>query len=364
MADSAGGNYCRSQRIQHETTHEPPPAQPEILPSQVENSRDQRPTLQRTGRHQTLMPCEHPIQAFRPALGGPVCFGAPKNNGRAYIPIEIPCGYCILCREEQARQWAVRITHESSLHEENSFLTLTYSNRHLPTYSSLSTEQRYDPKEKQSDDWQEPKDRHHQSKFWKRLRHHLGVRGLRYYSVGEYGDRSQRPHYHACVFGHAFTEGRIIVQTEPYLLWTTPWLEKLWGLGNVRVGALNFQTARYTASYVVKKLRSKQQYVRIDENSGELIPLVQPRSYMSKNIAKDWWTKNYNYVTAFDQVIIDGRPQKPPKAYDKWLNEASEIASGMIKTGRKEEAKRGQKKDARTRADIARTRAKTQKKTI
>jgi len=84
------------------------------------------------------MPCEAPIPAYRPAIGGPLKFSYPKD-GRAYTPIQIPCATCILCREEQARQWAVRITHEAQAYIENSFVTLSYSDEHLRNTGASTT---------------------------------------------------------------------------------------------------------------------------------------------------------------------------------------------------------------------------------
>lgn len=211
--------------------------------------------------------------------------------------LQLPCGTCIACREEQARQMAVRITHEAQQWEDNSFITLTYSQENLPKTGSL-----------QYDDLQ---------KFWKRLRKQTGR--LRYYAVGEYGDESMRPHYHACVFGLGFRENRIIIRETPNLLWLSPQLEKTWGLGQVTVGKLSFETARYTASYVTKKLRTKQKYVRIDEATGELLEVEQPKAFMSRNLALEWFEKFGKGVSDHDRVVINARPQKPPKAYDKWI---------------------------------------------
>lgn len=188
------------------------------------------------------------------------------------------------------------------MHEFGAFITLSYSEQHLPQYNSL----RYD-------------DIH---KFWKkerqRLWRHYGVR-IRHYTVGEYGDQSHRPHYHACVFGWPYIENRIIIRETPTRLWTSPDLEKSWGLGLVSVGALNYTTASYTASYITKKLRSKQQYVRVDNETGELIPLEQPRAFMSDNLGKSWWQLYGHHLKENDYVVINGTQQKPPKAYDKWL---------------------------------------------
>jgi len=291
------------------------------------------------------MACEKPMKGWRRADNvGSLHFGGMPQDGRMWWPINVPCGTCILCREEQARQWAVRIAHESMMHEENAFITLTYADEHLPQYNSLNYE-----------DLQ---------RFWKRLRHHLGA--LRYYAVGEYGDKTLRPHYHACVFGHAFIASRTILRESPHLLWTSPLLEEAWGLGHVSVGALTYESARYTASYINKKLRSKQQYVRVDEKTGELIALEQPRAYMSLNpaIGLNWLTQFGDQVYQGDYVVINGRRQKPPKYYDRWLEKRSKIALKMIKETRAEKAEKQKPQDARARAEIARARAKRKPKSV
>lgn len=238
----------------------------------------------------------------------------------------------------------MRIAHESYLHLDNAFITLTYADEHLPEHNSL--------------------DYSHLQKFWKRLRKEIGP--LRYYAVGEYGDESQRPHYHACIFGHAFVQGRRVLRDSPTLLWTNRVLETAWGLGHVSVGALTYETARYTASYVTKKLRSKQQYVRIDEATGELIPLVQPRAFMSLKpaIGLEWLSLYGHQLADMDRVVINGQEQKPPKFYDRWLErvKGKEVIE-KIKTKRMERAK-AKPKTARARAEIARARAKRKSKSV
>jgi len=292
------------------------------------------------------MPCEAPIRAYRAATGGPILFNPPNPNRRAttWEALDVPCGTCILCRNETARQWAIRIAHESKQWEENAFLTLTYSDENIPEHGSL--------------DYQDL------VKFWKRLRKSTG--SLKYYAVGEYGDKTQRPHYHAAIFGHDFVEGRIVMRGGDKPLWTHPELEKAWGLGQVSVGALTFETARYTASYITKKLKAKQQYVRIDPVTGELIKLEQPRAFMSRNIGKDWWDAWKKGVIDHDHVVINGRPQKPPKAYDRWLNEVDEKKMREIKEQRKirAEADPQTQEQNRARARNAHARVKSKSKSV
>lgn len=292
------------------------------------------------------MPCEFPRTAYQGPYGGPLYFnkpGGPGFNSSYFQELQLPCGYCDLCRAEQARQTAVRITHEAQQHDENSFITLTYATDKLPPHNSL---------------------RYHDVKlFYKRLRKRLGIT-LRHYTVGEYGDTTLRPHYHACIFGTAFTDARKILRTTPHLLWTNPLLEEVWGLGMVSVGALNFQTAQYTASYVTKKLHSKRQYVHCDPKTGELIKLEQPRAHASKHLAKDWLEHYGDQVYAFDRIVINGVAQKPPKQYDKWLGERSAIALEMIKAERKKGGKHLTPQQVHARAENARARRRLKKKTV
>jgi hypothetical protein len=289
--------------------------------------------------------CEKPIKAYRPPEGGRITFN-PGGIGKPYN-ILLPCGTCILCREEQARQQAIRIVHEAAMQEENAFITLTYDDAHLPAHNSLN----YDDLRN----------------FWKRLRKYLWKRHqkrVRHYSVGEYGDKTKRPHYHACVFGESFIEGREIIRTSPNLLWTSPVLQYCWQKGFVSVGTLNFETARYTASYMQKKLAKNQKYVRVNEETGELVPLEQPRAIMSDNLGKRWFHKWMQQVIQHDHVVINGIPQKPPKAYDKYLLEISKSVSEEIKEVRRQKAEERPREDARARAEAARARAKSKNNTL
>ena len=130
----------------------------------------------------------------------------------------VRCHKCMPCRIHRRRIWTHRIVLESMAHERNSFVTLTYSDEHLPDGGTLV-----------------PADLRN---FWKRLRKNTGA-AIRYYAVGEYGDKSQRPHYHAACFG--LDDAAAI---------TRAWQ----GRGHVYVGTLTWESAGYVAGYVTKKL--------------------------------------------------------------------------------------------------------------
>lgn len=137
--------------------------------------------------------------------------------------MEYGCGQCLPCRISRRRLWATRIQLESLCHEKSSFVTLTYSPEHLPRDNSL------DPR--------------HIQLFLKRLRRALEPRRIRFFAVGEYGERHSRPHYHLALFG-------VDRDDEPALL-------KAWGKGFVDVGDIQQESASYIAGYVVKKLTAR-----------------------------------------------------------------------------------------------------------
>ncbi|AXL14883.1 replication initiator protein [Microviridae sp.] len=106
-------------------------------------------------------------------------------NMKCGYPVDIggnlhPCGRCMPCRINTKRMWTGRIIGESVAYKNNStFLTMTYDEEHKPKDNSLSFR-----------DLQG---------YLKRLR--SGSLGeLRYFAVGEYGDKTARPHYHAIIF--------------------------------------------------------------------------------------------------------------------------------------------------------------------
>ena len=100
------------------------------------------------------------------------------------------CGQCIACRNKKRKEWTSRIILEAMAHGDAAFVTLTYNDENLPKYGTLVPEH--------AKDWQ------------KRIRYYAKERinaDLRFFTVGEYGEQTQRPHYHAIVFGLPIVTG-------------------------------------------------------------------------------------------------------------------------------------------------------------
>lgn len=129
-----------------------------------------------------------------------------------------------------------RILLEASMYEDNCFATLTYDPEHVPEGGTLV-----------------PK---HLSAFMKALRK-TQPSPIRFFGVGEYGDTSQRPHYHVALFGFATCERG---QSEPHrkiCCRRCQLVRDVWKLGAIYLGRLEPHSASYVSGYVTKKLTSK-----------------------------------------------------------------------------------------------------------
>lgn len=143
----------------------------------------------------------------------------------------VPCGKCVACRIAYSREWSMRLVHEASTSGSSVFLTLTYSDEFLPLDLSLSVSSL--------------------QKFIKRLRKRFSDRLIKYFSCGEYGEKSFRPHYHLIVFGLSFNELDCYrVSRDVY---SSRVLEFVWTNGFNSVGFVTPDSTRYVTDYVFKK---------------------------------------------------------------------------------------------------------------
>ena len=83
------------------------------------------------------MTCYHPLTAWRLSSQSTLIFRPPRGGEDVVEQLHLPCGQCIGCRLERSRQWAIRCVHEASLHKQNAFITLTYSDDNLPDPPTL-----------------------------------------------------------------------------------------------------------------------------------------------------------------------------------------------------------------------------------
>jgi len=263
------------------------------------------------------VPCYHPVEV-------------PKR-GFADLRVTVACGRCIGCRLERTRQWALRCVHEASLHDTNAFVTLTYNPGNLPTGGTL--------------------DRTHFPAFIKRLRKkysHRDVHGnlwsrpIRYFMCGEYGDRDQRPHYHAILFNYFPADARLVREAngKQEALYASQELDDVWGLGFCWVGQVSYKSASYTARYIVKKITgdlADEHYKRIDPATGEVHQVLPEFALMSRRpgIGNRWFQKFHTDLYPDDFMLADGHKSgKPAAYYDKLLKRRDPDTHATLKEAR------------------------------
>jgi len=205
----------------------------------------------------------------------------PRDQLRFFKLLQVPCGRCMQCRLNYAREWSARIMAEATLSERNCFLTLTYADEHLPENGQLVKR-----------DFQ---------LFMKKLRfHHNGhqaIYGLkspngkhpiRFYMCGEFGDLFGRPHYHAAIFNYKpYDLEYYKTNAQGDKLYISKQLTQLWGKGLVTLGDLTSQSADYVARYVTKKFKGSvedkaEHYHRVNEETGEIYDLTPEYACMSR----------------------------------------------------------------------------------
>lgn len=284
------------------------------------------------------MSCYRPLKALRQEDDGSVIIIKYKdrfssdyhNDNQRYFDgygddfLLFRCGGCVGCLLDRALSWSVRCEHEASFHEENYFITLTFSDKYLPVDFSIRS-------------W-------HLQDFWKRTRHALdeeasffdgafsSVPRIKYYAAGEYGDENFRPHYHASVFGLPLRKlGDLTyhAKSKDFTLYRSSFLERLWPWGFVSVGEFSFETAGYVARYpLTKALKGgRADYAEVG--------LEPERSWISKGIGRSWY-EAYKAETWRDDYIVNsrGHTMAVPRTYLRWLEQVEDEQAWAIKAAR------------------------------
>lgn len=193
------------------------------------------------------------------------------------------------------------------MHTENSFITLTYDNQHVPTDFSV--------------------DLPALQRFFKRLRKHLRSKKIRYFACGEYGDNTLRPHYHSLIFGHAFPDKKLHAVRKGRRYYKSDKLNELWDDGDLNeITDVTYQTAGYVARYNHKKIvgeKADDHYTRVSPVDGQIYRVREEFLTMStaQGIGQTWFNKYRNDVFPSDHVIVDGKKHKVPRFYLKQLEE-------------------------------------------
>lgn len=197
--------------------------------------------------------------------------------------MNVGCGKCLWCRIQRRREWTLRLLFESEQHKEKWFVTLTYDEKNNP----LTIKKR---------DLQ---------LFLKRIRKKTET-PIRYYGVGEYGEKTARPHYHIILFGPTTQDlqASYIPQLQKYQSKT---LQETWTLGNHDLGSVTIESIQYVAGYIHKKLYGPDKYPP---------GITPPFALMSKLIGYKYFKdKQFEQVKETGALKMRGKDVNVPRSY-------------------------------------------------
>lgn len=165
-------------------------------------------------------------------------------------------------------------------HGDASFVTLTYDPQHVPADGSLSPED---------------------LQLWlKRLRKRMVGTPLRFFGVGEYGERTFRPHYHVILFGmRDCPRGGVKLHDaqRECSCFSCSIVRDTWGKGHISVGSVTLQSAGYVAGYCVKKLTDRRdtrlkgrhpEFARMSRRPGIGVPAL---AALAETLVESGWNE-------------------------------------------------------------------------
>lgn len=269
------------------------------------------------------------VKAISTRTKEPIYYDVSTEDGDYQKPAyELPCGHCLGCREDQSREWSNRLLMESLYHDSSYFVTLTYDDDHIPIVESLdeSTGEYFIHTSLCKRDIQ---------LFIKRLRRAFPADHIRYYIAGEYGETTDRAHYHAIIYGlHVFDLQPFGMSETGNQYYVSKTLSDIWRNGFVSIEPANEYTFKYVASYVTKKLglHSNEAY----EEKGMQPPFsIQS---LKPGIGYKYLMDNKEKILNEDRIVFgtnNGSVNiKPPRYWYKKVEELSLKSGDEIESER------------------------------
>lgn len=161
-----------------------------------------------------------------------------------------PCGNCFPCKMNKRRTWAHRIMLEAASYDQNSLVTLTYDENEMPRLEDGRGTLVYEDAQLFLKRLRVNVERHKQEYISK-----LGK--FRFFCVGEYGGRYERPHFHMVLFnfrpcanyvrGHRVGPDSVCCP-QCMMLYST------WKKGMITNETFGLAGAEYVSQYAVKKM--------------------------------------------------------------------------------------------------------------
>lgn len=270
----------------------------------------------------------------------------------------VPCQHCWACHLNYSAEWATRNMLETLEHDHNYFITLTYDDEHLPILDYTEYNEEIDrgdhyelcPIRIDNDGtWEGSLYPEHVKTFINSLRKYfnrLGINNIRYFYCGEYGETTQRPHYHMLLYGAPLD----LSQNYDYHIdknykehWKHPLIAKYWPYGMHDIANIEWSSAAYVSRYCTKKLNTEQQSTQWYAENGKLKEFIRMSTH--PGIGRKYYDLHKLDIYKNDSMVmktVKGNTGsfKPPKAFDKLFKEEYPEEFKKIEKHRKEMAER------------------------
>lgn len=266
------------------------------------------------------------------------CILAKSRNDATKIMLEKKYGYT----KDIGTEEEPNLKHYDYKDNECWFITLTYDDAHLHQHTYVDTETGELRKgiSLNKEDIQN---------FVKQVRNYFPDNCIRYMQVGEYGSHTHRPHHHIIIFGLPLDETKFR-KIHMNKLNQPTWIseekvrdkksgkveylfKKLWPHGNHEIGRVTWRSAAYVARYTLKKAfgNDKEWYIL----QGKLPEWIS----MSDNLGIEYYNQKGLEVWDYDCVPVPtpstGIKCKPPKRWERLLEESDPDLYKMVKDARK-----------------------------
>lgn len=177
-----------------------------------------------------------------------------RDKSEWYKGVPFGCGQCLPCRINRRRVWSLRMALEYLACGRGLFITLTYRDEDLPFIEDgwdFGDDEELNTAFRGVDGLLPTLCKRDFQLFMKRFRKEVHPAKIRFFACGEYGEKSQRPHYHAIIFGVGDEASEAVAKCWPY--------------GMVACGECNAHSIQYVAGYCLKKLVDPKKDHRVPE---------------------------------------------------------------------------------------------------
>lgn len=227
--------------------------------------------------------------------------------------VTVKCGKCQTCRKNKYQEWAIKLINEAKYHKKSCFITLTFDNKILLDKRQKAYKYGANP----NFIYNINNSKKYFQDFMKRLRKHYEGTRITFYHVGEYGEKTHRPHHHALLFGIDFKEDRIQMPKSKsgHTQYFSKTLSEIWACGLVSVEDINPNNIIYISQYSLKKFKK-------NEENPKYKP-IQSFSNRSKMNSK-WVRRNPEEIIKGYIEDTDGKKYRVPQSYINNLKNSEE----------------------------------------